>query len=115
MNQLSMNFEAPSLDAAQAMGIEGMRRAAEHAESDEPGFREQAQAFVLAYLDKHSVSSGELITDAAKLAGIRPPDDRAFGAIYAVLSRRNQIAFAGFCLRKKGHSTAGGRIWRLVR
>ena len=115
MNQLSMDFETPSLNVARAMGVEGMRRAAEHAERVEPDFREQAQAFVLAYLAEHGVSSGELITDAAKLAGIRPPDDRAFGSIYAVLSRRNQIAFAGFCLRKKGHSTAGGRIWRLVR
>ena len=112
--QFSINFDAPSLPVAKAMGEIGMQLAAAHAEVNEPGFSARAKAFVIEYLRANGVSSGELITDAAKLAGIKPPDDRAFGSVYAALVRHKQIEFAGFCVRRKGHGTAGGRLWRLT-
>lgn len=119
MTQLALIFDAPPAPAytvahARAAGAEAGDRAADRAERQDDGFRERAAAFVLAYLAQHGISSGELITDAAKLAGIRPPDDRAFGPVYAALARRQQIVAAGFCARLKGHGTAGGRLWRLV-
>lgn len=112
--QLAIDFDTPALPVAQAMGEIGMKRALDHAEADEPGFSERAQAFVLEYLRVHGVSSGELVTDACKLAGIKPAEDRAFGPVYAVLARRKQIEFAGFCARRKAHGTSGGRLWRLA-
>lgn len=115
MSQLALDFTTPTLAAARAAGEEAATRAADRAERADPEFRERAQAFVLSYLEERGVSSSELITDAAKLAGIRPPDDRAFGAVYKVLASKNRIAFAGYCARVKGHGTAGGRLWRLVR
>ena len=118
MNQLSLIFDRPApaytVAHARAAGAVAGERAAGRAERQDDGFRARAEAFVLGYLQQHGVSSGELITDAAKLAGIKPPDDRAFGPVYATLARRGQIVAAGFCARRKGHGTAGGRLWRLA-
>lgn len=114
MTQLALDFTAPRLAAARAAGEHLSEKAADRAEREFAEFREKARAFVLTYLAQHGVSSSELITDAAVLAGIRVPDTRAFGAIYRRLAAENKIAFAGHCLRVKGHSTAGGRLWRLV-
>ncbi len=50
-----------------------------------------------------------------KLAGLVPHDDRAFGQVYAGLSREKLIVKCGCCDRIKGHGTAGGVIWRVVR
>lgn len=78
-----------------------------------PDFAARAAKHILAYLEENGESSGEDITDSCKKAGIVPHDDRAFGAVYASLSRHKLIKPAGFCLRRKGHGTAGGRIWGL--
>lgn len=114
MTQLAIDFDAPPLAIARAVGEVAMQRVLDHAERTGPGFSERARAFVLLHLQAHGPSSGEAITDAAKRAGITPPDDRAFGPVYAALSRANRIAVAGFVARRKGHGTAGGRLWRLV-
>lgn len=106
-------MEQLSLDLARAEGDRMGNMAADRAERADAGFRAKASSFVLDYLQRHGVSSGELITDAAKLAGIVPPDDRAFGPVYGSLARKGRIAFAGFCARRKGHGTAGGRLWKL--
>lgn len=119
MTQFDLIFDAPpppvyTAAHARAAGAAAGALAADKAERMGDGFRERAAAFVLGYLAQHGASSGELVTDAAKLAGIKPPDDRAFGPIYAVLARRGQIVAVGFCARRKGHGTAGGRVWRLA-
>lgn len=71
-----------------------------------------AAAFIVAYLRQHGPTSGELVTDAAKAAGIVPHDDRAFGSVYMRLSRAGQIVNAGYARRTKGHGTGGATIWR---
>lgn len=117
MSQLSLIFEpvpARSYTTARKAGDLGGKLAADKAERHDDGFRDRATAFVLGYLQQHGVSSSELITDAAKLAGIKPPDDRAFGPVYATLARKGRIVAAGFCMRRKGNGTAGGRLWRLA-
>lgn len=117
MNQLALIFDQPpprDYAPARAAGARAGKLAADKAERLDDGFRERAAAFVLGYLAQHGISSGELVTDAAKLAGIRPPDDRAFGPVYATLARKGRIVAAGFCARRKGHGTAGGRLWRLA-
>lgn len=88
--------------------------AADRAEREVDDFQARAAKFVLIYLAEHGISSGELITDACKLSGIRPPDDRAFGPVYASLAMANKIECAGFVARRKGHGTAGWRLWRLI-
>ena len=119
MTQYALIFDAPPAPAytvahARQAGAVAGERAADKAERQDDGFRHRAQGFVLGYLAQHGASSGELMTDAAKLAGIKPADDRAFGPVYATLARRGLIVAAGFCARRKGHGTAGGRVWRLA-
>lgn len=74
-----------------------------------------AGKFVLGWLARHGAMSGEAVTDAAKEHGYRPHDDRAFGPVFARLSRRGEIRCAGFCERAKGHGTDGGRLWEVTR
>lgn len=74
-----------------------------------------ARKFVLGWLARHGHQSGEAIVNACKEHGFRPHDDRAFGPVFAVLNRRNLIRVVGSCERAKGHGTAGGRVWGLVR
>lgn len=113
--QAEFDFTAPPpLSVARAMGAAGAMLAAERADRTDPTFTERARAFIVQYLQDHGTTSGEVITDAAKQAGLQPPDDRAFGVAYAGLARRGVIECAGFCLRRKGRGTAGGRLWRLA-
>lgn len=76
-------------------------------------FRGNARAFVLDYLRLNGPTPGEVVTDACKAAGIKPHDDRAFGAVYITLARDGLIEKCGVCVRKKGHGTSGGNVWRV--
>lgn len=79
-------------------------------------FMAKACAFVLAYLEQHGDSSGELLTSALVEAGIVPVkgDTRAYGPVYGVLARKREIECVGFVKRVHGNLTAGGRLWRRV-
>ena len=100
-----------SLPFAQRLGEHAMQKTQMRAENDRPGFTLRAGDFILAYLKAQGPQAGELLTDMAKAAGHVPPDDRAFGAVYQSLARRKLIRQAGWCERRKGHGTAGGRVW----
>ncbi len=76
---------------------------------------EDAGRFILSQLVRHGDMSGEALTDAAKAHGFRPHSDKAFGAVFSRLSRRGLIRTVGFCLRAKGHGTAGGRTWSITK
>jgi len=104
MNQLS-------LPLAIRLGEHAMQRTQIRAEHAEPGFTQRAADFILGYLTDCGPTPGELLTDLAKAKGIRPPDDRAFGAAIKMLVRRGQIRQAGWCERTKGHGCGGGRVW----
>jgi hypothetical protein len=79
-------------------------------------FIDQAESFVLSYLDGHqSGASGEVITAACKAAGIAPHDDRAFGPVYMRLAKRGAIQKVGTARRERGNGTSGGNVWALVR
>jgi hypothetical protein len=101
-------------DDWEAGRAEGMARVAASAERTSPDFAAHARAFVLEYLARHGAASGEAVTNACKLAGIRPHDDRAFGPVYFALVRAGLIRKVGACLRTKGHGTSGGNIWALT-
>lgn len=94
---------------ARAAGEAAMTTVAENAGED---FMVRARQFVLDYLQR-GPTPGEELTEACKKAGITPHNDKAFGAVYAGLSRDKLIVFAGECPRRKGHGTRGGSIWRL--
>lgn len=74
----------------------------------------RTQDFIVAFLSYVGCPvSGEDITDAAKKAGNIPHDDRAFGPVYASLLRHGRIVISGTTTRRKGHGTAGGRVYSI--
>ena len=75
--------------------------------------RAGAESLILRLLQA-GPASGEKLTDLAVAYGFRPHDARAFGAVFGSLSRRGLIRCVGYCERRKGHGTAGGRIWGLT-
>ena len=76
-------------------------------------FTDRACVFVLDYLTAHGPTSGEVITDACKAAGIVPHDDRAFGPVYMRLVRSGRIAHHSYARRTKGHGTGGANVWQV--
>jgi len=108
--QLSINF-----DAAREAGKQAADLCTDKAHRADPGFSEKASRAILAHLQAVGQAPGEVLTNIAIAHGARPHDQRAFGAIFASLSRLGLIRTVGYCMREKGHGTAGGRIWGLVR
>lgn len=111
--QLPIQFaplpHAQRVRVARKLGAEAGERAADRAGSD---FAERALDFITRYVAQQSGPvPGESVTLAAKAAGIIPPDDRAFGPVYAKAIRAGKIRVAGFCARVRGHGTAGGRLY----
>jgi hypothetical protein len=56
--------------------------------------------------------SGEELVDHCQQRGLVPHDARAFGPVFGTLARRGLIEAVGFAARRKGHGTAGARLWR---
>ncbi len=73
-----------------------------------------ARAAVLELLADGRPRSGEEIVDHCQRLGLVPHDARAFGAVIGTLARRGQIEAVGFAARRKGHGTAGARVWRVT-
>ena len=104
--QLELLLDPPRA-AGEAAGVACMEKAQEVS-----GFDPDAAAtFIVGLLRDGGPQPGEELTNAAVEHGYRPHDQRAFGPVYAGLVRRGVIRCVGFCERKKGHGTAGGRIW----
>lgn len=90
-----------------------MSRVGQAAEDRNPGFAEQAEAFIVDFLRAHGPTAGEVLTIACKAAGIRPHDDRAFGPVYFRLVHAGALVKVGTARRERGHGTAGGNVWSL--
>lgn len=110
MTQPVLDFTAATIARDQAI-----QRVTQHAEDACPDFLERACAHVTAYLATHGPTSSEDLSIHCKTAGIVPHDDRAFGAVYRTLARRGVIVRVGEAVRRRGHLTAGGSVWDLVR
>ena len=104
----------PKLEHARAEGRRLGGLANMRAEDKDDGFTDRAKQFIVDHLRIVREAPGEDLVDIAKAKGATPPDDRAFGPIFASLARQGFIRSIGFALRKKGHGTAGGRIWGYV-
>lgn len=88
-------------------------RGADKARRIDPTFVERAKAHVVSYLAEFGVSSGEILTDACKLASIRSTDDRHMGAVFQALLRAGAIRWAGEAKRSKGHASRGGSMYAI--
>jgi hypothetical protein len=78
-------------------------------------FRDGASRCITAYLGAHGPQSGELLVEKCKAFGYVPTDDRHFGVVLKKLVAQGKIRCVGYVMRAKGHGTAGGRVWELVR
>ena len=95
---------------ARKLGTDAANAAEFKAEQTDPDFGARALEFIRMFVAAQpGPVAGEDITLAARQAGIRPLDDRAFGAVYAKATRLGYIKVAGYCPRVRGHGTAGGR------
>ena len=103
-----------SLELSQRLGEHAMQKCQIRAENAEPGFTERAADWIIWYLKARGPTPGEMLTDLCKAHGIKPPDDRAFGPVFKSLLHRGEITQAGWCERRKGHGTGGGRVWEAV-
>lgn len=99
---------------ARQLGLDLAERCAEKASRVADFDTEGARRAALGLLARHGRMSGESLTDELKALGFRGHDDRCFGSVYAVLSKRGQIKCVGYCQRVRGHGAAGGRYWELT-
>lgn len=100
-----------SMDRARATGREAAERGADNTEQFDADFRKKALAFIVAHIEQHRRVSGESTTLAAVLAGIRPRDDRHFGAVYQKALRDKLIHVVGQVPRLRGHASLGGKLY----
>lgn len=112
MEQASLNFNAPPLAQACAVGQHAAQLATDRAERETPNFRARAEAAILAKLAT-GPASGEDLTDHVAACGIEFKDGRALGSIYASMRRRGLIVVVGTCPRRRGHGCAGGNRYAL--
>lgn len=83
------------------------------ANADSSGFTLKAARFILQYLAAHGATCGEVITDAAKVAGVRPLNDKHFGPVYQRLAQSGAIRKAGYAPRTKGHMSGQAPVWEI--
>lgn len=110
--QMSITFDQ-RIRTARRLGDEAAERGADRAARIDPAFRARALEFITAYVEQQGSASGESITHAAVLAGIRPPDRRHFGAVFAQALREDRIRVVGSVARVHGHGSAGGKVYAL--
>lgn len=107
-----MTYGAPSFGFVRAAGQIAGEHCQHKADQFCPDFSDRAFAFIASFARAaRKPFSGEQLTDAMKNCGIRPHDDRAFGPVFARAIRAGLIKTIGFVPRKKGHGTAGGRLY----
>jgi len=114
-----------SMEAIQDLPIfaQARERAAGHeaaaactAKAERAGFdTAAARAAVVELLADGQARSGEQLVDYCIRIGLVPHDARAFGSVIARLSKAGAIEAVGYTERRKGHGTAGGRLWRATK
>lgn len=104
-----------SLDFSQRLAEQAIGRVRRAAERERPGFTDDAADFIAGYLRRRAEPlPGELLVDVAQQAGFVPRDARAFGPVFQLLTRQRRIRQCGWCDRRKGHGSGGGRMWEAV-
>ena len=109
--------EAELMERVTSEGDLGMRRAERRAERETaPGFSDRLAAYFYAVLLSRGPQTGEQLTDAACEAGLVPGDARCCGRAFQVLLTIGAEIVPGVVVpRRRGHGTAGGRLYRVER
>ena len=91
-----------------------MEACAEKAESTTEFSVGECQRIVIEVLKREKALTGEVLVVYCREAGQVPHDDRAFGPVFAGLSRQKIIKKIGYGPRHRGHGTAGAIVWALA-
>lgn len=111
MTQLCIDFSAPPLAQARAVGEVASRLATQRAERETSDFSARAEAAILQRL-KLGQASGEDLTDyVQQQVGFK--DGRCLGSLYRSMRLRGLIRIVDTCDRRKGHGTGGGKVYAL--
>ena len=102
-----------TLDWARSEGDAAILRAQVAAEHQSPDFTRLACAYALSLIATRGPMPGEDIVDACKAAGYVVREDRAYGAVFRRMLREG-AGVVGYCPRRKGHGSAGGRVYGIA-
>lgn len=108
---MTNSVDHQSIADARAVGLAQGLASIDRAESADPHFSEKALDFIVKHVREKGEVPGESVTLAAAEAGIKPPDQRAFGPIYAMALRRGLIHVVRYIPRVRGHGSAGGKLY----
>lgn len=109
MSQTCLDFSAPPLAQARAVGERASQLATQRAGRETSDFSARAET---AILDKLATgrASGEDLTDyVQQQVGFK--DGRCLGSLYRSMRLRGLIRIVDTCDRRKGHGTGGGKIY----
>jgi hypothetical protein len=101
MTQTTLQFDQPRQEQINAVNAAAERRGFSTAD---------AERFILDHLSNGDAHA-EPIIEAARAKGLEAHDARAWGRVFASLSRRGQIVKAGAASRFTGNLTP---VWRRV-
>lgn len=106
-----------TLQHARDAGERGMRRAESRARRElGAAFTARLAAYFYALLVARGPMSGEDLSDAGRDAGLLTGDGRSAGAAFKRLLRIGAELVPGVDVpRRKGHGSAGGRMYRIRR
>lgn len=107
-----------TLALARQQGEEGMQRAMDRAERDDRGILDVMYAFLVKYAVARKRTDrfgAEDVTIAFRedASFDHPVDDRSWGGVFRRAQNRAVITIAeGTGIRRRGHGTKGGTLWR---
>ena len=109
---MTAQLDLLSYAEAKARADQGMTSAVERADSEQPGWSDQAYDTLLAFLTAGEEFTAERARAACHAAGLSaPPDARAWGAVFNKASKRGFIVKVGYAPRACGHNTPT-IVWR---
>jgi hypothetical protein len=107
MEQLGLVWDRPSLAEAVARRDDGIQRAVDHAEAEEPGWCDLAFGFLQAFAQEAAEPFlAEAVVEAAYGIVPPPPDGRAWGGIFQKASRRQVIRRVGYAPARTSNASA---------
>jgi hypothetical protein len=83
------------IEAIRSRRDDGMQRAEDHAEADDPGWTESAATY-LRFFARHAAGQPFLVEDAAAIYPYRPANGKAWGPAVRLAVKRGWLTKAGY-------------------
>jgi hypothetical protein len=99
------------LEIAYHQRDEGMARAIDHAESDEPGWSDRALAFLSSYAALHGEFTAFMVVGAAELQGFSHAHAKGWGSVFRKAAREGVIRKTGRTMPHPGRHGCPADVW----